>query len=108
MGLVAGCSDYFLARPNGVTGGLWLELKSPIGTLSAMQLGFLQMMRDAGYHAAAAWGHVAAMRVIDEFLAHDGAPWGKIQGAIANVARGGAIFGDLGGFTLKGTLRKGR
>jgi hypothetical protein len=65
MGVRKGTADFFLAdgRP-----GLWLELKSEVGTLKPEQRAFLDMAARRGYAAVAAWGHVAAFRAVKDYL----------------------------------------
>lgn len=49
MGVMAGCSDLFLAVPNKRYGGYWIELKAPGKRLSQIQEEFLSKMDSIGY-----------------------------------------------------------
>lgn len=56
MGVKSGVSDLFLARPNGIYGGLWIELKRIGGVLSNAQKNWIHMMTLMGYQAHIAYG----------------------------------------------------
>lgn len=56
MGTRRGVSDYFIMRQSGGYAGLWIEVKSPGGTVSRHQKEFIKQARNAGYAAAVAWG----------------------------------------------------
>lgn len=48
-GMLAGTPDVFIARPNRIHGGLWLEFKSAKGRLSDDQMRMLADLNMAGY-----------------------------------------------------------
>ncbi len=55
MGAKAGVSDLFLAYPNPIYHGLWIELKSEEGHLSFEQKQWLNLMADVGYATAVSY-----------------------------------------------------
>ena len=52
MGVKPGVSDLFLAYPNRIYHGLWIELKSEKGKVSAEQKHWLKLMAEVGYATA--------------------------------------------------------
>jgi hypothetical protein len=64
MGLKAGVSDLFLPTPKHGRHGLFIELKSKIGTPSDEQLSFGQHVLDSGYCFHICRGWEAAAEVI--------------------------------------------
>lgn len=61
MGVRAGVCDLFLAIPNGKYHGLFIELKSPKGTLTDNQKNFIAEVQNSGYA-------VKIVRSLDEFI----------------------------------------
>ena len=61
MGVKAGVSDLFLAKPSKTRHGLWVELKSERGVLTPNQKNWLALMQANGYEAV-------VCRSFDEFL----------------------------------------
>lgn len=68
MGGKAGVSDLFLARPNGLYCGLWIELKRVGGVLSAPQKRWIELMNLIGYKAIVAYGWEAARDAIVSYM----------------------------------------
>lgn len=76
MGLLAGASDLFIARPLGRYAGFWLEMKqnrhysaSERRTVTWLrQEAFQERMRSAGYAAAFAFGCDDGVRLISLYL----------------------------------------
>ncbi len=71
MGLIPGCSDYFLAVPTEHYHGLFLEMKrskKPKARPSPNQLRFIEHMRDNKYHGSVCWGARDAVTLIEQYL----------------------------------------
>ena len=68
MGVKKGVADFFLAFPEGVFHGLWLELKVGKGKLSAEQVEFLKRKCCRGYFTIVATGFETAKEFILEYL----------------------------------------
>lgn len=71
MGVKKGVADFFLAIPNNLYHGLWIELKVGKGKLSIEQSEFLFRKNQRGYLAIAVWGFEAAKEVILNYLIPD-------------------------------------
>ena len=67
-GAVAGLPDLFLPVMSGGWGGLYVELKTEKGKLSAIQRDWLGRLSLAGYKAVVAFGLEQAKAVIEEYL----------------------------------------
>ena len=67
-GVKAGVSDLFLPVMIGSSGGLWIELKTPEGRLSAEQEAWLNEMSASGYAAHVCYGWEEAVQRIDEYM----------------------------------------
>lgn len=68
MGVKRGVPDFFLAYPRNNYAGLWLELKSKNGKLSAEQKLFLERKSQNGYAASCAWSFEQAQDIINKYL----------------------------------------
>lgn len=69
MGVKAGVSDLFLAYPNGIYYGLWIELKRRKGgILTKGQRDWLYIMQAVGYSTVVAYGWEEAKEMITEYL----------------------------------------
>jgi hypothetical protein len=68
MGMVAGCSDLFLARPCVRYGGFWIELKALGKEPTVLQMSFLEKMRAEGYLAEWFDDWLWAKNAIEEYL----------------------------------------
>jgi hypothetical protein len=68
MGVKRGVSDFFLGVACGQYHGLWVELKTGKGKLSAEQIKFLERKKSRGYMAAAVWGVEPAIEIIKSYL----------------------------------------
>lgn len=73
MGLRAGASDVFIAKPNSKYHGLWIELKAMDSEgryrkPSTKQIVFLEDMRNNGYAGLVCNGADEAIRVIETYL----------------------------------------
>ncbi len=77
MGLLAGASDLFIAKPVGKYAGLWLEVKKACEYTKAQrntdhwkrQEAFQERMRSVGYAAAFAFGAKEGIALISQYLA---------------------------------------
>ncbi len=67
-GVRAGVPDYALPVPRGAFHGLYIELKKHDGYASREQKDWIQRLRDQGYRAELARGHVQAWRIVCEYL----------------------------------------
>ena len=67
-GLRKGCSDLFIAFPNGFFGGLFIEMKSLKGKLSPHQKEFIELMRGAGFKAVVCYGFEGAMNEVKTYM----------------------------------------
>lgn len=68
-GLKSGVSDFFLAKPRGSKGGMWLELKRrKLGVISDSQKSWIELMLNVGYEAKICYGWEDAVRCIEEYL----------------------------------------
>lgn len=67
-GVVAGVPDLMLALPRRGFGGLFLELKTSRGKLSANQRSMQAELVDAGYYVETAFGYEQAKSFILEYL----------------------------------------
>jgi len=107
MGMVDGCSDYFLAYPiHGYEpgySGLFLEFKAEAGTLKPTQLAFLEAKLPE-YACAVAWGAEGAIAAVRTYLAteHDvNGFWSEsIQGFVKDQRA------PIAAFTLAGKIRR--
>lgn len=52
QGVLAGIPDLFIPEPYRGKPGLWIEMKSENGTVSAKQFGMLEVLRAKGYEVA--------------------------------------------------------
>jgi hypothetical protein len=69
MGVKAGVSDIFIAKPRGGLCGLWIEFKRVKGgKLSPEQLNWLNLMQDVGYGAHVACGCDEAIRIVKAYF----------------------------------------
>lgn len=68
MGVRAGVSDLFIPYPAHGRHGLWIELKSASGSLSAAQQEWLVKMRALGYGAEVAHGWEGAKAAVERYL----------------------------------------
>lgn len=64
LGLRPGVSDLFIAMARHGYHGAWIELKTPIGTLTKVQQEFLDDMKEQGYFTAVCRSIEDAMKVI--------------------------------------------
>jgi hypothetical protein len=70
MGLVAGCADLFVARPNLRYGGFWIEMKSQGKKPTNLQYAFLSNMSEEGYMASWFDDWTLAKKAIENYLAN--------------------------------------
>lgn len=71
MGLVPGCSDYFLAVPTEHYHGLFLEMKrsdKSKTTVSDTQLSFIDQQRKNGYYSTVCYGALEAIKLIEQYV----------------------------------------
>ena len=64
----SGVPDMFLAVPIPPHHGLYLELKHGRNKLQPKQLDWLRYLTNQGYVTAVAWGHMAAIQIIKNYL----------------------------------------
>lgn len=68
MGVKAGVSDIFVAKPSQGFGACFIELKAKGGKPSPAQLKFLETMNGNGYLAVIRYGSDEAIATIKEYL----------------------------------------
>ena len=68
LGAKAGVSDLFLPVMNAGRGGLWIEMKTTDGHLSAEQEAWLNEMSASGYAAHVCYGWEQAVERIDAYM----------------------------------------
>jgi hypothetical protein len=68
MGVTAGVSDLFFAYPVREAHGLWLEVKSKKGKLSAAQREWAEKMNKFGYVAKTCYGIEEGIDIISNYL----------------------------------------
>lgn len=68
MGVKAGVPDLFLAAPRGTFHGLFIEMKSPKGTVSENQKKWLKRLTKQGYDTAVCYGFEEARDKIMEYI----------------------------------------
>ena len=68
LGRLAGASDLFIAKPNNLHAGLFLEMKSLTGKCTKKQIEFLERMNKAGYLALKANGADEAINIVKNYL----------------------------------------
>lgn len=68
-GLTEGVADLFLALPKGRFSGLFIEMKTPVGSLSPEQRSFLERMAAVGYAVALCRSQNDFEKVIVDYLA---------------------------------------
>jgi hypothetical protein len=68
MGVKAGVSDIFIARPSRGYHGMFMEIKSEKGKVSPSQKAFLHNMKMEGYEVAVAYGADEAIAWIQAYL----------------------------------------
>jgi len=69
MGLYPGASDLFLARPSQGFHGLWIEMKSVKGKVSATQKEFMTRMFEEGYAITTCYSGDEAIKFVKKFYA---------------------------------------
>jgi hypothetical protein len=67
-GVLPGVPDLFLAMPSSVSPGLFIEMKTTSGRLSAAQKQRKQELEQSGYSVAVAFGYEAAKQAIEDYL----------------------------------------
>lgn len=67
-GVTAGVSDMFLALPNKVYNGLWIECKSMGGRVSNYQLEWMDKMKKEGYDAKVVSKVDTGIQAIKDYL----------------------------------------
>lgn len=67
-GLTAGVSDLILAIPNKNNAGVFIEMKTPTGTVSEEQKEFLTLMRSLGYRTEVVRSFHRFVEVVQEQL----------------------------------------
>lgn len=68
MGVLAGVSDLFLAKPSKRAHGLWMELKRPGNKLTKAQEEWFSLMLNQGYEAKTVHSLDDASRIIQKYL----------------------------------------
>jgi VRR-NUC domain len=68
MGVRAGIPDLFLAVPRGTFHGLFIEMKSEKGKLTALQEKQMALLWSMGYEVKCCHGWLMARDAIDEYL----------------------------------------
>ena len=71
-GVKAGIPDLCLPVPNKTHHGLFIELKTPVGTLKANQKEWLTKLNNQGYKAVVCYGWESAKLVIEEYISNFG------------------------------------
>jgi len=71
----AGVPDMFLACPVGQYHGLYIELKTMQGKVSAAQKAYHKRLRQQGYAVAVCHGAENAIRMLDYYLADEEPPF---------------------------------
>lgn len=68
-GMKAGVPDYFLPVPKEPYSGLFIELKRRFGgVVTPLQSGWLDALKQQGYAAHVAYGAVAAINIVTDYL----------------------------------------
>lgn len=67
-GVEAGIPDVFCAVPAGDYAGLWLEFKTPRGSLSRDQREKITLLREAGYRVEVVRDPQVAEQIVEEYL----------------------------------------
>jgi hypothetical protein len=70
MGLLPGASDLFLAHPNALYAGYWIELKVPGKRPTDLQYEFMTKVRNLGYCADWFDDWIKAKQSIETYLAN--------------------------------------
>ncbi len=68
MGVLKGVSDLFIAWPNGVYHGLFIEVKSKTGKVTPEQIAFTNRMKLKGYFACVCFGVDEIIKTITWYL----------------------------------------
>jgi hypothetical protein len=68
IGLLPGASDLFLAHPNALYAGYWIELKVPGKKPTALQTEFMEKVKKQGYEANWFDDWVKAKHSIEDYL----------------------------------------
>jgi hypothetical protein len=67
-GVKSGVPDLFLALPNEIHAGLFIELKTPKkGTVSKEQKEWITRLNKNGYRAVVCWGHEEAIEELKKY-----------------------------------------
>lgn len=72
MGVKPGVPDLFLPYPAGGYAGLWLEMKTDAGRVTACQRDWIEYLRSVGYCAYVCHGAGEAINAIEAYLAMEG------------------------------------
>lgn len=72
MGVLKGASDIFMAWPNGIYHGLFIEVKSAIGKATPTQLAFIDRMNEVGYLAKLCYGAEQVINTMNEYINQKG------------------------------------
>lgn len=67
-GMTSGVADLFLAYPKGGFSGLFIEMKTPVGTLSPEQRSFLERMSAVGYAVAVCRNQNEFEKTVTDYL----------------------------------------
>ena len=67
-GVAPGVPDVFYAWPCGGYAGLWLEFKTPTGTVSCVQKSMIADLRAAGYACEVVRSGGAAREIVERYL----------------------------------------
>lgn len=71
LGVRAGVPDLLLPYPANGYCGLWIEMKSKTGKVSALQKDWIEWLSSVGYKTAVCYVMDEARKVIEEYLSHD-------------------------------------
>jgi hypothetical protein len=68
MGNKSGVPDLMLPCARGGYGGLWIELKTAIGTVSGNQKEWIEHLNTQGYHAVVCRGFTETISVLKDYV----------------------------------------
>ena len=84
-GVLPGVPDLMLPVACGQAHGLFVEMKSLVGVLSADQREMLELLAASGYAVAACWGAVQAIALTEQYLRGELLPGVYLRKPLASV-----------------------